>query len=177
MLFSVKANVPLDALLDRFLSAVPVFPEQDVRELVMSGATFADILEHIRSIAPLEMMIYWQDAVGPLMKKAGNYRSSHGFLVGNLRMLSTLFDRDPRVLAFVPFRVTLSDDLDGGSWFTAEMPGNGLRLLDDSAIAEAAPKIDAKLLTIMTAMSLEIPTEASAQLTPHLFDEGGREEL
>lgn len=155
-----RLTVPVPDALDfkrRYEAAVPDLPQDAVRELVGRGASWPEMERLINDTAPFGFLIYFRNDVGPVMELAGNRSRCTAYLMGNHLIAERMFRHDARVMMYAPLHTVISEDHDGGAWFTVDQPSAQFQSFGIPEITQVGIELDHKLAALLEALAVPVP--------------------
>ena len=138
-------------------AAVPDLPLDAVRELVAGRASWSEMESLIAGAAPFGFLIYFRNAVGPVMELAGNKSRCTAYLMGNHVIAERMFRYDPRAMMYAPLHTVIWEDHEGNAWFTFDQPSAQFGSFGIPEMAEVGIELDLKLVALLEALAVPVP--------------------
>jgi hypothetical protein len=155
-----RLTIPVPDTLEftrRYEAAVPDLPHDAVRELIARRAPWSEMELLIGDAAPFGFLIYFRNAVGPVMELAGNKSRCAAYLMGNHVIAERMFRYDPRAMMYAPLHTVIWEDLDGQAWFTIDQPSAQFQSFGIPEVSEVGIELDHKVAALLEALSVPIP--------------------
>ncbi|RFA10290.1 hypothetical protein B7R54_14535 [Subtercola boreus] len=163
---SIVSNVTYDELIARFETAVPDYPAPELTAMVERGASWTEIVEFAENYSPLGLLTYWKDSVTPLMTVAGNNSKCTFYFIGNFPVAERMYRYDPRVMNYVPLRMTITENSDGVVHFTTDQPSGAFSSFGDPHIEAVGKAVDGKVAQLLARIGLPVPEALPAAHKP-----------
>jgi uncharacterized protein (DUF302 family) len=155
-----RLTVPVPGALEftrRYEAAVPDLPIDAVRELVARRASWSEMERLIGDAAPFGFLIYFRNAVGPVMELAGDKSRCTAYLMGNHVIAERMFRYDPRAMMYAPLHTVIWEDRDGQAWFTIDQPSAQFQSFGIPEVGEVGIELDHKVGALLEALSVPVP--------------------
>ena len=141
----------------RYEAAVPDLPRDAVRELIARRASWSEMERLIGDAAPLGFLIYFRNAVGPVMELAGDKARCTAYLMGNHLIAERMFRYDPRAMMYAPLHTVIWEDHEGEAWLTIDQPSAQFHSFGIPEVTEVGVELDHKVAALLEALSLPVP--------------------
>lgn len=162
--FSVPVPGSFRDVVDRFERVIDPYPTADFAERVARRASWDEIVEHTRRIAPLGFLVYWRNAVSKMMTLAGDEAHCVSYLMGNHTIAERMYRHDPRVMNYAPLRVEITQERGEAVMFTFEQPSRQFGSFGSDEIDAVGRELDRLLARVLRAIGAHAP----AALERHL---------
>jgi hypothetical protein len=149
----VDVDLPFDEFRARYEQAVPVY---DVTGLARFS-TWDEVRADADRAAPNGFLRYSTVDCGPAFGIAGHKAQCVVYLMGNHTIAETMYGRDPGIMLYAPLRTVIYEDLDGGTHFAIDQPGDRFGSFGDPDIAATGRLLDEKVAALLTGLGVAVP--------------------
>jgi hypothetical protein len=141
----------------QYEAAVPDLPLDAVGELIARRASWSEMERLIGGAAPFGFLIYFRNAVGPVMELAGDKSRCTAYLMGNHVIAERMFRYDPRAMMYAPLHTAIWEDREGRAWFTIDQPSAQFGSFGIPEVSAVGLELDHKVAALLEALSVPVP--------------------
>lgn len=152
----------------RFEDAVPPLPLDQVRELVIRGAPWGEMVDLVGRTAPWGFLLYWTNDVDPVVRLAGDSSSAVAYLMGNHIIMEWMFRYEPSVVMYAPLHAALWSHPDGEAFFTIDKPSDQFDSFANPGATAVGYELDSKIGCFVDAFASESPDTLAGGVLRHI---------
>lgn len=109
--------------------------------------------------SPVGFFIFYTLDVSPFMNARGHKAQCKTYLMGNPLIAEEMYRHDAEVMLYAPLRTSIFTDADGSAHFAIDKPSDLFGSFDDPQIASTGQSLDAKVASLLRALSFPVPAE------------------
>ena len=155
---TIEIGAPASEFIASYEAAVPMFPSEQVMEMVARKAPWEEMVAFIADAAPFDFLIYDKGQVGPVMALAGHVGDCVAYLMGNHTIAERMYRYDRRVMLHAPLRTLIWEDQEGRGYFTVDRPSSQFESYGNDAISAVGVELDEKLGALLKHLGVGVPT-------------------
>lgn len=158
---TIEIGSPASDFIASYEAAVPMFPSEQVMDMVARKAPWKEMVAFIAEAAPFDFLIYDKGQVGPVMALAGHVGDCVAYLMGNHTIAERMYRYDRRVMLHAPLRTLIWEDQEGRGYFTVDRPSSQFESYGNDAISAVGVELDEKLAALLKHLGVGVPTSLS----------------